>query len=353
MALMLLSGSHLVAGFSSLYMFGDGVTNTNEPPAGGGADYYGNRYCNGKVFIEVLAGWQGVTFENAKNNSYFGHDSAALIQSVQNLPPPSDAATALFIVWNNDADYVNEILENIDFPFGSLTPWNELKARSLANHQTAIQALYNKGARNIIMPLAVNVMSVPAFNETSVNDIQFARQRIIEYNTEFKSTMSGLMADNPGLNIIMPDTFAFFETVLANPAAFDMINPLPDNAGGLLKPDSPLNGPGAQYVFWDDYHPSAKFQMHLAAFIQQMISPVKINSVLRVGADVHLQLANIPLGSSGMIQGSSTLQPPWTTDVAVDEPFSPGGNTTKTFVFPASGPQRFYRAAFPVVWTWP
>lgn len=354
LGLWILTSPLAMAGFSSVYVFGDGVCNTNVPPTGT-APYYGNRYCNGKVWVEVLSAWQGETLIGANNVSFFGHGSAELKTSVQAFPAPPDAATSLFIVWCNDADYVDAIGAVIDYPFGDLEPWTQLAATSISDHLIALGTLYNKGAREIVLPLAVDVMSIPFYNEIEQVDRVFARSRIIEYNTQFKAAMLGFMASKPGLKIHLPDTFSFFEQVLANPGRYGMINPSREvgNAGGLDSGDPALNGAGAQYVFWDDYHPTARFQMHLAAFIQQIISPLKVNSILLTGGNVQMQLANVPLGRAGSILGSPNLQPPWVQDWTINEPFVEGGSTTKTYAFAASGAKRFYRAAFPVVWTWP
>lgn len=341
-----------LAGYSSIYVFGDGVSNTNvEPVIGGAANYYGNRFCNGRVFVEVLSEWQGVSFDTAKNISNFGNDSSMLITNVNNLSTPADAATSLFIVWANNADYVN--FTGLPTPWTDPAPWNTFANTSIANHLTAITTLYNKGARKIVMPTAVDIIRTPYYNAFNSTDRTLARQRISAYNQQFKTAMIGAMTGKPGLEIIVPDTFAFFDQVLANPGAFGMINFNDENAGGMDSGDSALNGIGAQYVFWDDYHPTAKFQMNLAEFFQQIISPIKVNSISLSGGNVQMQLANIPLGRAGSILGTANLQPPWAEDLSIDEPFVSGGSTTKSYTFPANGSKRFYRAAFPVVWTWP
>lgn len=350
--MLMLSMPHSVAGFSSIYVFGDGVSNTNNAPTGTALNYYENRFCNGKVFVEVLSGWQGVTFDTSKNISNFGNDSSALITNVNNFTAPGDASTSLFIVWSCNADFVN-FTGDLATPWTSTTPWNTMANTSIANQVTAINTLYNKGARKIVMPNAVDVMRTPYYNAFNSSDRAFARQRIIAYDQQFKTAMNQAMVGKPGLEIILPDTFAFFEQVLANPTAYGMVNPSDFNAGGFDSGDSNLNGLGAQYVFWDDFHPTAKLQMHLAAFIQQVISPLKMNSFSLSGGNVQIQLANIPLGRAGSIQGSSTLQSPWSVDLAISEPFVSGGSTTKSYSFAASGAKRFYRAAFPVVWVWP
>jgi phospholipase/lecithinase/hemolysin len=285
-----------------------------------------------------------VTFDTTKNISNFESDSSVLIANVNNFTAPADAATSLFIVWSNNADYVN-FTGDQPTPWTNPAPWNALANTSIAHHLTAITTLYNKGARKIIMPNAVDIMRVPFYNAFISTDRSLARERIIAYNQQFKTAMTGAMAGKPGLQIIVPDTFAFFEQVLANPGAFGMINFNDLNAGGIDSGDPALNGAGAQYVFWDDYHPTAKFQMHLADFFQQIISPAKVNSISLSGGNVHLQLENIPLGRAGVVLGSPNLQAPWSEDAVI--------GTTNPVVFPASGAKRFYRAAFPVVWTWP
>jgi phospholipase/lecithinase/hemolysin len=343
------------AGFSSIYVFGDGVSNTNNVPTSGGAtNYHGDRFCNGRVFVEVLSDWQGVTFDDTKNKSNFGNDSSVLLTNVNNLDlsafTQQQVANFLFIVWANNADFV-DFAGVIDTPYGDEVPWDASISQSLSNHVAAVTTLYNKGARKIVMPNAVDIMRTPFYNDFDEDDRLFVRQQIdgIDgiggYNRQFKAAMTGAMIGKPGLQIFLPDTFAFFEQVLGNPESFGMVNPAPLNVGGLDAGNLTLQGPGAQYVFWDEFHPTAKFQMHLAAFIQQIISPVKVNSISLSGGNVHLQLENIPLGRAGVVLGSPNLQAPWSEDAVI--------GTTNPVVFPASGAKRFYRAAFPVVWTWP
>jgi hypothetical protein len=80
------------AAFTSFYIFGDAVSTTTNNTSGG--NYYGQRFSNGRVWVELLAQRQGITYESNKNRSYFGHDSAALVTSVNNLSAPADANTS-------------------------------------------------------------------------------------------------------------------------------------------------------------------------------------------------------------------------------------------------------------------
>ncbi len=79
------------AEFTSLYAFGDGVCTTTNGP--GGDSYYGNRKTNGRIWIEVLAQWQGLTYDSNKNFSYYGHFSSNLVAHLNNFVPPADTNT--------------------------------------------------------------------------------------------------------------------------------------------------------------------------------------------------------------------------------------------------------------------
>ena len=73
--LVLLSGPAVLsseAAFDLLYVFGDGVCSSTDNIYGGSL-YYPDTYCNGRVWVQVLAQRQGVTYDASKNLSYFGH----------------------------------------------------------------------------------------------------------------------------------------------------------------------------------------------------------------------------------------------------------------------------------------
>ena len=77
------------AAFTSLYLFGDGLSTTTNGP--GGIYYYGRRYCNGRVWVEVLAQRQGLAYDLNNNWSYFGHYSPNLVTNVNAFATPPDA----------------------------------------------------------------------------------------------------------------------------------------------------------------------------------------------------------------------------------------------------------------------
>ena len=333
------------AAFTSLYVFGDGVSTTTNSP--GGSIYYGKRYCNGRVWVEVLAQWQGLGYDSNKNWSYFGHYSPNLVANVSNFAAPPDAQSALFVVWVNNADFVYDVQNYAPYTTNNIAIWTNAINQSITNHHKVITNLYAKGARTLIMPNAVDITKTYQYAGLSSASKSFIRQRIIDFNTAFALTLSNAAASLAGLKIHVPDAFALLDNALANPATYGLINPGIDALDDPSLGDYSLNGPGANYVFWDYLHPTAKFQMVLAEITQQLLSPARISNIVPLTGSNRLDMDNIPVGRDGFVDGSTNLVN-WTPDTNIDST-----NTTQTTLVPALDPRRFYRLRFPFVWSWP
>ena len=334
------------AAFSSLYAFGDGVcTTTNN--TGGGSLYYGKRYTNGRVWIEVLAQRQGLNYESNKNWSYFGDYSSDLIANVNRFTAPPDANTALFVVWVNDADFVADITsrgpgqpEDMN-----LAVWTAANNQSLTNHFNIITSLYAKGARTLVMPNAVDITKIPEYNGLSTSEKAFIRQRVIDFNTGFASVLNQVKVLHPDLTIYEPDIFSLVDNMVANPANYGLIKPTTDAIDDHC---TDIKGRGTNYVFWDYMDPTAMVHLLIADVAQQLVSPPRINGITSFGGSNRLDIANVPIGRDGFVAGTTNLVT-W----SVTNSFT-SVNATQSIFVPANGPQGFYRLCFPpAVWTWP
>ncbi len=334
---------------TSLYAFGDGVsTTTNNTDPAVASLYYGHRFCNGRVWIEVLSQRQGIAYNANKNWSYFGHYSSDLLANLNRFPAPGDAGTSLFMVWVSDADFVYD-LNTIDPPYtsASLPAWTAAINQSLNNHRQAIQALYNKGARKLIVPNGVNIANVPYFAYLSASDKAFVRQRVLEFNSGFATILDQGAATWPGLVLYRPDFFTLFDKMIARPADYGLTKTGIDAIDDPALVDTSLNGPGANYLFWDYMHPTAKAQMIMAEICQQMVSPVRIAGITAYTGSNRLDLADVPVGRNGVIQSSGDFLS-WTNARSF-----PSTNVAETIFAPASGPRQFLRLSFPFAWSWP
>jgi phospholipase/lecithinase/hemolysin len=346
---MLFFGLSLVpaqAAFNTLYAFGDGVcTTTNN--VFGGVYYHGKSYSNGRIWIEILAERQGLSYDSNKNWSYFGHDSTNLVINVNNFTAPADASNALFVVWCIDADFV----WNANNAGTNMATWTNALNHALTNHYIAITNLYAKGVRTIIMPNAVDITKVPYYVYYAAAKRAFIRQRAIDFNAAFAVMLSNTAASFPDLTIHQADLFTLLDDVLARPADYGLTNAL--DAGGksvdalVYYGTPPLDGPATNFIFWDNLDPTAKLHAHIADYIQKTIWPPQLNKLAAIAGTNYLDAVNVPVGRAGIVEGTTNLVS-WTGDLTFDST-----NISQTIPVPSSGPLRYYRLRFPFSWTWP
>lgn len=334
------------AAFTSLYVFGDGVcTTTNNPSAG--AYYYGKRYTNGRTWVEVLAERQGLLYDPDKNWSYFGHYSPNLVINVSNFTAPSDAQTALFVVWVDDADFVYDLSYYAPYASNNLAVWTNAINRSLTNHLKAVHTLYAKGARTLIMPNAVDLTEVPYYSGLSSANKRFVRQRIVDFNAAFRIAMSNAAASLSDLTIYTPDFFTLLDNLVAQPGDYGFTPCGKDALDDPSLTDKSLDGPGANYLFWDYLDPTAKAHAVMADLVQQLLSPVHFVNIVSLNGINRLEIGNIPIGRDGILELSANL-----TDWSPQEDFD-STNAVQSILVPATGSRQFYRLRFPFAWSWP
>jgi phospholipase/lecithinase/hemolysin len=348
------------AAFSSIYIFGDGVSTStnNTSPYPSATNYYGQRYSNGRVWVEVLAQRQGlgansITTTNwsysSNNWSYLGDYSSDLVKNVGSFKAPTNATNALFVVWVNDADFTSDVINCAT----NINLWTNAMNLSLTNHFVAVTNLYAKGARTLVMPNAVDISKVPEYSGYGSNQLAFIRQQITNFNTAFTNTLMNRLRTNcPGITIYVPDFFSLLDNMLTNAAAYGLTNAgnyaLNQNPPGILTNLS-MTGPGANYIWWDGEDPTARAHEVMADVAQQLISPVRISQLKLLDDDIQLNVANMPIGLNGFVDGNTNVV---FTNWATQANFN-STNATQAIFVSASGTPWFYRLRFPYAWSWP
>jgi phospholipase/lecithinase/hemolysin len=336
------------AAFTNLYVFGDSISATTNNLLVG-PNYYGKRYSNGRVWVEVLAQRQGLTLYPTNNWSYFGDTSTTLVANVNSFQAPSYASNALFVIWVNCADLYYPAF----YSGTSMSQWTSAINQSQTNHYKAVTNLYYaKGARTLIMPNAVDLSTIPLFN--AADNANFIHLRCIDYNIAFSNTLNRIRATCPNLTLYSPDFFSLLTNIIAHPTNYTVTNALYEGQSIDVIEDPSLsnkntNGPGTNYIFWDAKDPTAKVHAWMGNLAQQLISPVQISQITAFNGSNRLDMANVPIGQNGLVLGSTNLVlGNWTTNVN----FSSTNATQSVFV-PASGPVGFYRLKFLYSWNWP
>jgi len=391
LGLCLVASTSLAAsgGFNSIYVFGDTLSATSDPTDSLGPPYYyGYRFSNGRVWVEVLAQRQGVSIPY--NNSYYDHNSTLTLADVNSFTAPSDVANDLFVLWVCNADTFDASSDVLNNPS---TDYNTLlnlfigdNVQSQANHLQIITSLYAKGVRTLIMPNAVDISEIPAYNQGNATAVLHAG--CVDYNSRFANTIKQARTLFPGLQIYTPDYYTLLNNVLANPGYYGLVNV---QSGGYsidaienYYPNiPPINGSANNYIYWDQQDPTAKFHEIIADVAQQIISPVQIGKLAVYTGSNRLDLVNMPLGLSGFVEGCTNLSiggwtsvtnfnstslnqqiwvnaaplptgPPGTNGVSGGSggPGDPGSGTGTNNV-PLNSAALFYRLHFPYAWSWP
>ena len=316
------------ANFSSIYVFGDTLSDTYTNNSGLSASFfYGRRYTNGRTWVEVLAQRQGLGASSISSTNwaytsnsiaYYGQSSAILVTNVANFVAPANATNCLFVMWVNNADFVLDMGSFGQPPNGTnLTTWTTNINLHLTNQFRVITNLYAKGCRTLIAPNAADVTTVPFYNGSYSNYLTFVRQRIISYNTNFAGMLKQIQSSPsyPGLTIYSPDIFSLLNNIFTNAASYGMTNTLvsgqPMDAIEAVNygfPAAVVNGYGTNYIFWGPFgDPTAKFHAVIADTVQQMISPVQFSGIASVNTSNRLDLVNVPVGMSGQVLFSTNL----------------------------------------------
>ena len=204
------------------------------------------------------------------------------------------------------------------------------------------------------MPNAVDITEIPEYTGYAAAYKSFIRQRVTEFQHCFyRHLLNQARTSLPGITIYEPDFFTLLDNVLTNAAAYGLTNAL-SNGGVLMRlrpslTNLSMNGPGTNYIFWDEMDPTAKFHAVMADVAQQLISPVRITNLTLLNGSNRLDVANMPIGLNGFVDGSTNLVlTNWVTQANFNST-----NATQAIFVPVSGPLWFYRLRFPYAWSWP
>jgi phospholipase/lecithinase/hemolysin len=367
------------AAFQALYVFGDALSATADTTVPASPLYYGQRDSNGRVWVEVLAQRQGLIFDNTKNNSYWDHNSSTLVTDIKNFTVPPNAANDLFIVWVCNADTFDAATAEL---YNPNLQFSSANMQSQTNHLQIITNLYAKGVRNLILPNAVDISEIPAFNAGTLAPVLHAG--CVDYNTRFSNTVNQARALCPGLKIYTPDFFTLLNNVLTNAASYGLTNALANGhsidaidasyRAPKYFPPAATNGYGTNFIFWDPQDPTAEFHEVIADVVQQIISPVQVSQITAFTGSNRLDVVNVPVGLNGFVDGCTNLIPPsWTSvtnitctsiaqSIFVAQPAT--GNSGAAHPADSGGPgllggptppyiMQYYRLRFPYAWSWP
>jgi phospholipase/lecithinase/hemolysin len=291
--------------FDAIYAFGDSLTDTgNSPPAS--TNYYQGRYSNGPLWVEYLSTSLGFSYEMSNNFAVSGaQTSDTLTQALQFTAPPNPA-NALFVVWAGANDFIDS---------ASLTTynndafWNAEIADGVANLSNAVQVLYADGARTALVPNVVDLTRTPDASSFPSFALTYFRNKIVQFNTSLASALVSIQTAHPDLVVIAADAFAQFNQLLANFAAYGFTNTTADALDDPSLTDKSFDGPGADYLFWDEIHPTTKAHALIAQGFQSLLpaaTPLRL-TVAVAGNTIDITFTGLQVGQAYTLQTSTNL----------------------------------------------
>jgi thermolabile hemolysin len=325
--LLLASGVEVAtAPFTQVYAFGSELTATS------GGPYADGRWCNGPVWVEHLAARLGLRYTPECNRATGGADSARILNQVIALPPPPQAASALFVVMPGLLDFGRYVGEGLDDAF-----WDRQIAQMVDNTAKAVDRLYLKGARQIAVVNLPDMTRFPQFNALSEAQKLYHRQKAQQHNSTLETRLEVFTSRSPDARLRVIGFFHCLDFMLDHAAQFGLtrIDLAAWHDDALM--DKSFGGPGSRYVFWDYVHPTSAAH----ALLAQTLEATVLDSRVSIGpADTGWTVTaeRLAVGVSYQLEWSDNLDS-WTEI----HPFDPASVSSPVFQIDVQPSAGFFR----------
>jgi hypothetical protein len=307
--------------FKSIYCFGFSWTDTRDTICGWGPpDYFPQRACNGPIWPEYLSASLGLPYIPTNNLARCGADSSGVLSQVSNLKPPARPAQSLYFLWCGAAgDFLyaasSGALPTRTIPYIAWTDdaaWNHLIQSSLVSASNAVEQLYLKGARTILVQNAFDFSSFPLLiSEIGTNQARTLKlnERTTRFNQALAQVLESIDSSKPDVRLIMVDTQTRLDDLISNPNAYGFTKAFPSALGDASLKDKSFTGPGQDYVFWDTLHATSKVHALIAEWNLEALT----NSILErlnisiANDSLHVALEHLQIGRDYIVQTSPDL----------------------------------------------
>jgi len=259
-AALLAFASAPAAAYADLYVFGDSLSDNGNLYALSGntvpqLPYFGGRFSNGPVAVEVLANGLGATLHvlaiaGAQTSTAGLFPNTGMLSQLASyssaLGGASADPSALYFVWGG----ANDLRDAGAGAAAAIAP-------AVGNLTTIVSSLYNLGARDFLLP---NLPDLGLTAEAVENGLMFAGGATFlseAFNTNLGAAYTGLASTLIGAKFIYFDVMASQRAVVAGVGTngfnnvtercFDTRNPLAVTL--CATPDT--------YLSWDNIHPTA------------------------------------------------------------------------------------------------
>lgn len=234
--------------------------------------YASDRYSNGPVWVEQLAGFLGMSaqasllggpnfaFAGARTGPLGSPFPFSLLDQVAGfLAPPGNNAPsdALYIIIGGGND-ARDVFEN------NANPGVVIQAY-VNNMQKILTDLHNEGAENFLLVNVPDVGKTPAVRAQGAAASIFASLFVSQMNDALDAMLTGLPLDLLD-ELVMLDAFKLVDDIFANPGNFG----LSDAEHACAFSQACIDSPGGTF-FWDGIHPTTAGHRVLAEAALRLI----------------------------------------------------------------------------------
>ena len=333
MLAILLGAPSAARAYTAIVAFGDSYTDTGNFPSSP-PDYWNGRFSNGPLWIEDLSVMLGFSYNPGNNYAVSGSESDELGVAIAKFGGTSDSANVLFAIWSGNNDFANHLNLGTDD-----AAWDTRINHVVSSYLTASDLLYQKGARQLVLFNLMDPTRCPdILSQYSASFRAYINGKVQIFNARLLAAIPNLLSSHPGLKVYLLDTYSDFNYLLDNYLALGFSHA---TVGALNDPslaDKSFTGPGANYVFWDSQHPTAKAHSLVAQWVASVLAPppppaVAITAPLNgtsltaptsIAVDVTVvpdgwNISQVDFLENGVLQGAANA-PPYDFTASLAEP---------------------------------
>jgi phospholipase/lecithinase/hemolysin len=308
--LLMLFGASAFAGeptvrFRHMFVLGDSLSDQgnlfsatsaladtfNLPPIPASDHYYRGRFSNGENYAGLLARKLGFTLTPSQlggSNYAFGGARAdynrvefrpGLPPQLPNGPYPigvypwsldgereaflasvrrADDPNGLYVVWSGSND-LSDALTALLFLRQDPAP---AIAKAVLAIRNAITAFQTAGARTVLVLNIPDLGVVPSVTQAGPAVAALATRLSQQFNAALDATLASIT----GVNIVVFDTYALLDDIVAHPGDYGLENVTQPCFSGYVEPDptATVCADPDKYAFWDVEHPTTRFHAIIA-----------------------------------------------------------------------------------------
>ncbi|KKK16134.1 hypothetical protein AOCH_004991 [Aspergillus ochraceoroseus] len=200
----------------------------------------------------------GATIDDSLVASYQGDlvSEIGMFNATYRSKPESAAWTsddAVFAFWIGVNDIGNAFYKT---DAGTFIPQLMDRLRSLA------QAIISAGGRKFLFLNVPPTSRSPFFIDQGNATVAQQAAYLKVYNDQLRSMVTALGANNTGVTAVLYDSWSFMTAVLDNPVQYG------------FQDATCINEDGVTCVWWNNYHPSAKYHQLQAANMTSVLAPL-------------------------------------------------------------------------------